>query len=446
MTSPAAFATLRNEFLLSDSCGSRSVLIDGLLKFWVELLLLLLLVVVIIVVRANMVLAFGLGSIEWTHFNSLSLVSLLLMIITVIGYWIERLRNRRMDPVLAELAAKETNMPLLSAKAPLPTSKRRDDLIDFVRTACLCCWMVLCSVSIIYINAWILDNLCPHAATLTAIQQAFGACAAYICVYALGLTEPVDGVSVSVYVTYIIPLAAAFTVYLWGSNAAYIYLAPGFIQMVKPLGSAIVFVVATSLGLERYTHAKFGNFLLICSGIALTAISKFDGQLAADVDESPATRRQRLTKGLCVLVGAYVVVAFFNTGLQIIQRKGVVAVKFNPLTSLLYIAPAASCFLTAYAAVTEWSSPHFSCFDKLPWWVMLIDCVVAFVFNLSMMLFIGRLSAVAYSLFAFFKEIILVVIAFCFFEETVTRGQLEGYAVTTLAVLVWQHRKLYSIA
>lgn len=381
-----------------------------------------------------MALALGLGSIRWTSTNGWSYAALALAVATVVSYGYERGRRRRLQPVVAELAKEAASLPLLGPDSATAT-RRREMLVDWACTGLLCFWMVCCSVSIIYTNAWILDNMCPHAATLTAAQQGFGAAAAYVCVYVLELTPPVEGMSLHIYAKYMVPLAAAFTVYLWGSNSAYVYLAPGFIQMVKPLGSAIVFVVATCLGLEHYTHAKFLNFLLICGGIFLTSVSEFDGTSAVGSS-------RHLAIGLAVLVGAYVLVAFYNTGLQIIQRKGVVAVKLNPLTSLLYVAPSACVFLGVYAAGSEWSRPNFHCFDKLPLWVLALDCIVAFIFNLSMMLFIGKLSAVAYSLFAFLKEIILVAVAFCFFQESISRGQLEGYAVTTLAVLVWQHRKL----
>lgn len=376
-------------------------------------------------------LAFGVGSLEWSRFNGVSLAAVLLMIATIASYGLERFVERR-KKLLEVVTSKIEVEPLL--RPATKQQSRRELMMEWLWTGILCGWMMVCSVSIIYTNAWILDNMCPHAATLTAVQQAFGGAAAYVCVHWLKVTEPLD-ISARTYLTYLVPLAAAFTVYLWGSNAAYVYLAPGFVQMIKPLGSAIVFVVATALGLEQYTNWKLLNFLLICAGISLTSFSKSGSDEAS---------QNELVTGLCVLIGAYVVVAFYNTGLQIIQRKGSLATKFNPLTSLLYIAPAACVFLSIYAASVEWTSHDFHCFDKLPWWLMLFDCLVAFVFNLSMMLFIGRLSAVAYSLFAFLKEIVLVVVAFCFFQEPITRPQLEGYAVTTLAVIVWQHRKIHS--
>ena len=46
------------------------------------------------------------------------------------------------------------------------------------------------------------------------------------------------------------------------------------------------------------------------------------------------------------------------------------------------------------------------------------------------------------SVFAFFKEIVLVLVAFLCFSESISRREIEGYLVTLVAVVVWQHRKL----
>jgi hypothetical protein len=402
-----------------------------------------------------MALEFGLGSVEWAPWSGTSWLCLLLVGLIYVSYSYELRVKAQGKKVAAEGAspkAKSLEEPLIRAEQGYGATGQKapaggmvvagivldaDKVVEVMRVGVLCFWMVLCSMSIIYTNAWILDNMCPHAATLTAIQQGFGAVMAALCVFVFRLSEPVEGMSAGPYCKYILPLSLCFTVYLWGSNAAYIYLAPGFVQMIKPMGSAIVFLVATALGLEEYSHYKAVNFLLICAGIAVTAYSKFDGSLSAE-----GSSQNLVTVGLVVLIGAYTVVAFYNTGLQMLQKRGVVAGRFNPMTTLLYIAPATTLSMAAFAAATEWSRPDFQCFDKLPLWLLALDCGVAFVFNLSMMLFIGKLSAVAYSVFAFFKEICLVVVAFLLFSENITRCEIEGYFVTLVAVVVWQHRKL----
>ena len=365
-------------------------------------------------------LQFGLGHVEWGEYNGTSAVASVL--IACIGALVlyER-RSPREEEEEEEPRGKEESAPLLE--------KKKTNFIEaVVYPFALCCWMVFCSCAIIYVNAYILDNLGPCPATLTALQQGAGFLLAFICVYGFQLTDPVD-MTLKRYVTCILPLAVGFSIYLGASNAAYVYLSPGLIQMIKPFSSALVFLVAVLVGLETYSHAKFLNFLLICSGVAVTAAAKL---------QNHDTKSHHIVIGLGLLILAYTVVAFYNTGLQILQRH---QAKFNPLTTLLYLAPAACVFISVDAVVDETPLTYLR---AVAWWLLVADCLVAFVFNLSMMLFIGTLSAVAYSVFAFAKEIILVAVSVLFFQEAINRSQLEGYLVTLLAVVLWQYRKLGS--
>ncbi|KAH8072460.1 hypothetical protein JL721_3737 [Aureococcus anophagefferens] len=242
-----------------------------------------------------MALEFGLGSVEWAPWSGTSWLCLLLVGLIYVSRGELRVKahGKKVAAEGASPKAKSLEEPLIRAEQGYGATGPKapaggmvvagivldaDKVVEVMRVGVLCFWMVLCSMAIIYTNAWILDNMCPHAATLTAIQQGFGAVMAALCVFVFKLSEPVEGMSAGPYCKYILPLSLCFTVYLWGSNAAYIYLAPGFVQMIKPMGSAIVFLVATALGLEEYSHYKAVNFLLICAGIAVTAYSKFDGR------------------------------------------------------------------------------------------------------------------------------------------------------------------------
>ena len=124
------------------------------------------------------------------------------------------------------------------------------------------------------------------------------------------------------------------------------------------------------------------------------------------------------------------------------QRAGF-EIKLNPLTTLLYVGTVSTFFLIVVAASTEWDA-DFDCFaeGKLTWWLLLCDCVVAFGFNYGMLQFIGKLSAVSYTIFGLFKDIALVVAAFLFFEEHISLILIEGWAVTIAGVVVWQPRRL----
>ena len=87
-------------------------------------------------------------------------------------------------------------------------------------------------------------------------------------------------------------------------------------------------------------------------------------------------------------------------------------------------------FLFVIAAVTEWMTIRFlsGCVASLPWWLLLLDCACSVGFNLTMLRFIGTLSAVNYALYSLLKDIALLTIAFLFFSEGVVCVADRGWA------------------
>ena len=81
-------------------------------------------------------------------------------------------------------------------------------------------------------------------ATVTCVQQLVCFCWALIAVYGLGLAEPLD-VPAYMYPAVLAPLAAFFATYLWLGNLAYVYLAPGYVQMLKPMAGPIIFLLSS---------------------------------------------------------------------------------------------------------------------------------------------------------------------------------------------------------
>jgi hypothetical protein len=52
-------------------------------------------------------------------------------------------------------------------------------------------------------------------------------------IYGVGVCPKVEGVTWRRYLTLIVPLAAVYAYQLWSSNAAYLYLAVGYIQVAR---------------------------------------------------------------------------------------------------------------------------------------------------------------------------------------------------------------------
>eukprot|EP00632_Arachnochrysis_sp_CCMP2950_P002422 CAMPEP_0185718728 /NCGR_PEP_ID=MMETSP1164-20130828/47334_1 /TAXON_ID=1104430 /ORGANISM="Chrysoreinhardia sp, Strain CCMP2950" /LENGTH=121 /DNA_ID=CAMNT_0028386375 /DNA_START=26 /DNA_END=388 /DNA_ORIENTATION=+ len=118
------------------------------------------------------------------------------------------------------------------------------------------------------------------------VQQAFCFCAAAVAVKVFRLAEPVE-MSWALYFGRVAPLGVCFTLYLWGSNSAYVYLQPGLIQMIKPIGSCFVFAHACYFGVEEYSRAKAMNFVFISAGTLLTAAPQLLRGVGGVEDASP---------------------------------------------------------------------------------------------------------------------------------------------------------------
>ena len=385
---------------------------------------------------ATTTLEIGIGSIDAATSTWGTAVAVVLSIVLAVAYYLER-RQGRVAPE-ADYGRRHAKVDE-EQDAPLIDGAEKRKAKGFWAAVwadpqtrectILSITMLVWSGLIIYVNAYILDDLCPYPATLTMFQQAFGFACAYACIYGFRACEPVD-MAPQVWAKYMIPMGACFAIYLWGGNKAYLYISPGFMQMLKPIAGPITFGVSCAYDPAEYTHWKLVNLVVIFGGIAVTAASEDAGG------------SDNVILGSALLIAAYVCMGVYNVALQVVQRAGF-EIKLNPLTTLLYVGPVSTFFLIVVAASTEWDA-DFDCFaeGKLTWWLLLCDCVVAFGFNYGMLQFIGKLSAVSYTIFGLFKDIALVVAAFLFFEEHISLILIEGWAVTIAGVVVWQHRKL----
>lgn len=394
-----------------------------------------------------MSLEWGVGTITWAGDWRLTLLGVVVICIIVISYTIETYfecengekKKSEGDPEDTATLLGSTGDPIKATATSEGTSihERKPPVSNsyafFSGLAVL-----LCSVSLVYTNAWVLARY-SHVAMYITIQQGAGFMMALILVKCLHYVEPIE-LNWTVYFTRVAPLGVCFTVYLWGSNTAYKYLQPGLIQMIKPLGSAYVFLIACFLGLERYSRAKALNFALICCGTMLTAAP----ELLRGVGGVDGSTSAKITFGVCTLIAAYFFDAYYVVGIQRLQEGDVLTRPFDPLSTLFYVSPIACVCLGIVSLCTE-PGAIADIPDVNPSLFVLSSCL-AFSFNLAVMNFIGRLSATTYVIFDYFKDIIILSVAFFLFSEHFARNELIGYAAVVLGGCTWQHRKLRHLA
>ncbi|ESR63696.1 hypothetical protein CICLE_v10010813mg, partial [Citrus x clementina] len=189
-------------------------------------------------------------------------------------------------------------------------------------------WIFLSFTVIVY-NKYILDKKMynwPFPISLTMIHMSFCATLAFLLIKVFKFVEPVT-MSRDLYFSSVVPIGALYSLSLWLSNSAYIYLSVSFIQMLKALMPVAVYSIGVMFKKESFKSDTMCNMVSISVGVAIAAYgeAKFDSW------------------GVVLQLGA---VAFEATRLVMIQilltSKGIT---LNPITSLYYVAPCCLVFL-----------------------------------------------------------------------------------------------------
>ncbi|BFG18873.1 hypothetical protein CerSpe_051480 [Prunus speciosa] len=289
-------------------------------------------------------------------------------------------------------------------------------------------WIFLSFTVIVY-NKYILDKKMynwPFPISLTMIHMSFCASLAFVLVRVFKLVEPVT-MSRDLYISSVVPIGALYSLSLWLSNSAYIYLSVSFIQMLKALMPVAVYSIGVSLKKESFKTDTMVNMVSISIGVAIAAYgeARFD------------------TWGVILQLGA---VAFEATRLVLIQilltSKGIT---LNPITSLYYVAPCCLAFLfvpwifVEYPILRDSSSFHF---DFL---IFGTNSLCAFALNLAVFLLVGKTSALTMNVAGVVKDWLLIAFSWSVIKDTVTPINLFGYGLAFLGVAYYNHSKLQAL-
>ncbi|CAK9156207.1 unnamed protein product [Ilex paraguariensis] len=289
-------------------------------------------------------------------------------------------------------------------------------------------WITL-SFSVIVYNKYILDRKMynwPYPISLTMIHMGFCSSLAYLLVKVFKVVEPVQ-MSRDLYLKSVVPIGLLYSLSLWLSNSAYIYLSVSFIQMLKALMPVAVYSIGVLLKKESFKSDTMANMVSISIGVAIAAYgeAKFDSW------------------GVILQLGA---VAFEATRLVMIQilltSKGI---SLNPITSLYYVAPCCLVFLSIpwiiveYPLLRDTSSFHF---DYL---IFGTNSFCAFALNLAVFLLVGKTSALTMNVAGVVKDWLLIAFSWSVIKDRVTLVNLFGYGLAFLAVGYYNLSKLQAL-
>lgn len=290
-------------------------------------------------------------------------------------------------------------------------------------------WIFLSFTVIVY-NKYILDQKLynwPYPISLTLIHMGFCSSIAALLVRVFHVVDLPTSMSPRLYLSSVVPIGALYSLSLWLSNSAYIYLSVSFIQMLKALMPVAVYSIGVLFRKDSFKSSTMGNMLAISFGVAIAAYgeAKFD------------------TWGVLLQLGA---VAFEATRLVLIQilltSKGI---SLNPITSLYYVAPCCFVFLlipwitVELPILKENSTFHFDYF------IFGTNSFCAFALNLAVFLLVGKTSALTMNVAGVVKDWLLIAFSWSVIKDTVTPVNLFGYGLAFLGVAYYNHSKLKAL-
>ncbi|KAJ5242996.1 sugar phosphate/phosphate translocator [Penicillium citrinum] len=267
-------------------------------------------------------------------------------------------------------------------------------------------WIALSS-SVILFNKWVLHTAkfnfplfltTWHMAFATAMTQILARC-----------TNILDSrhkvpMNAATYTRAIVPIGIMFSLSLICGNLAYLYLSVSFIQMLKATNAVVTLFATWAFGIAPANFKTLGNVGIIVIGVVIASF----GEIQFDM------------LGFIIQVGGII---FEALRLVMVQRLlSSAEFKMDPLVSLYYYAPA--CAVTNGVITLFTDVPRMTMNDIYGLGIMTLiaNALVAFLLNASVVLLIGKTSAVVLTMAGILKDILLQ-----FFGYSIALGGLVYY-------------------
>ncbi|CAI7849147.1 unnamed protein product [Closterium sp. NIES-54] len=224
-------------------------------------------------------------------------------------------------------------------------------------------------------------------------------------------------------------IGALYSLSLWFSNSAYIYLSVSFIQMLKALMPVAVYLLGVLFTREVFKTSAFANMVAITVGVAVAAYGEANFNLT----------------GVLLQLAAVCFEALRLILIQILlTAKGV---SLNPITSLYYISPVCLLFLSIPWLLVEYPrlAPSLTIPAQPALVLFLANCACAFSLNLAVFLLIGKTSALTMNVAGVVKDWLLIAFSWSVIRDRVTAINLIGYLLAFVGVCWYNSMKLQEL-
>ena len=286
----------------------------------------------------------------------------------------------------------------------------------------------LFSISLIFMNDYLVNTVFPYSATLTLFHMGSGILLSALCLYCFNLasTESLRQINFEDYMWRFFPLGLFYAAEVYCENESYEFLDVAFLQILKPFGTIMTFSFLILLKLESFTKDKGIILAVIIFSSAVAGIG------ASDLGE------WNTTGFILALCGDFFYALYLVYSQVLLQNP---ILHLNPFAQLLFMGPSACLGLVLYASFVEWGDDNFqSSLEELPWWVITLDCLIAFGLNISILLVIQNLSSLSLIIVSYVKELLVVFIAWLFLpSESLNDIELEGYILEMIGLASWRY-------
>ncbi|KAI9791181.1 MAG: hypothetical protein M1816_004173 [Peltula sp. TS41687] len=274
-------------------------------------------------------------------------------------------------------------------------------------------WISLSSAVILF-NKWILDTAkFSFPIVLTTWHLAFATLMTQVLARTTTLLDGRKTVKMTgrVYLRAIVPIGLFFSLSLICGNLTYLYLSVAFIQMLKATTPVAVLVAGYALGVSQLNFKVLFNVSFIVIGVVLASFGEIKFVLTGFIYQ------------VCGIM-------FEAIRLVLVQRLlSSAEYKMDPLVSLYYFAPVCAIMNFVVSLIIEVPRLHLADIMNVGVWTLLVNAMIAFALNVSVVFLIGKTSSLVLTLCGVLKDILLVAASMMIWGTRVTALQAFGYTI-----------------
>ncbi|KAJ5246647.1 sugar phosphate/phosphate translocator [Penicillium chermesinum] len=274
-------------------------------------------------------------------------------------------------------------------------------------------WIGLSS-SVILFNKWVLSAAkFNFPLFLTTWHMVFATLVTQIMARTTNLLDSRHKVpmNASTYSRAIVPIGIMFSLSLICGNLAYLYLSVSFIQMLKATNAVVTLFATWAFGIAPANYKQLGNVTVIVIGVVIASF----GEIKFDM------------LGFLIQVSGII---FEALRLVMVQRLlSSAEFKMDAIVSLYYYAPACAAINGVVTLFTDVPRMTMGDIYGVGLMTLVANAMVAFLLNVSVVLLIGKTSAVVLTMAGILKDILLVAASMIIFRDPVTAQQFFGYSI-----------------